>query len=229
MLDYYRALDERIARLLRFADEETAVLVVSDHGAKRIDGGICVNEWLRREGYLVLKEAPAEPTRFTPDMVDWARTAAWGEGGYYARISLNVAGREPEGTVAANDYDALREELKAGLEALGDDKGRPIGTVVHRPEDLYPEQRGIPPDLLVYFGDLFWRSIGQVGMGAVHVFENDTGPDDANHASEGLYLIAARGIEGGAGEERDLRDIAPTLLTLLGEPVPAEMDGRSLV
>jgi predicted AlkP superfamily phosphohydrolase/phosphomutase len=229
MLDYYRALDERIARLLRFADEDTAVLVVSDHGAKRIDGGICVNEWLRREDYLVLKEAPAEPTRFTPDMVDWARTAAWGEGGYYARISLNVAGREPEGTVAANDYDALREELKVGLEALGDDKGRPIGTVVHRPEDLYPEQRGIPPDLLVYFGDLFWRSIGQVGMGAVHVFENDTGPDDANHASEGLYLIAARGIESGAGEERDLRDIAPTLLTLLGEPVPAEMEGRSLV
>jgi predicted AlkP superfamily phosphohydrolase/phosphomutase len=229
MLDYYRALDERIARLLRFAGDDTAVLVVSDHGAKRIDGGICVNEWLRREGYLVLKEAPAEPTRFTPDMVDWARTAAWGEGGYYARISLNVAGREPEGTVAANDYDALREELKVGLEALGDDKGRPIGTVVHRPEDLYPEQRGIPPDLLVYFGDLFWRSIGQVGMGAVHVFENDTGPDDANHASEGLYLIAARGIESGAGEERDLRDIAPTLLTLLGEPVPAEMEGRSLV
>jgi predicted AlkP superfamily phosphohydrolase/phosphomutase len=229
MLDYYRALDERIARLLRFADDDTAVLVVSDHGAKRIDGGICVNEWLRREGYLALKEAPAEPTRFTPDMVDWARTAAWGEGGYYARISLNVAGREPEGTVAANDYDALREELKAGLEALGDDKGRPIGTVVHRPEDLYPEQRGIPPDLLVYFGDLFWRSIGQVGMGAVHVFENDTGPDDANHASEGLYLIAARGIESGAGEERDLRDIPPTLLTLLGEPVPTEMEGRSLV
>jgi predicted AlkP superfamily phosphohydrolase/phosphomutase len=229
MLDYYRALDERIARLLRFAGDDTAVLVVSDHGAKRIDGGICVNEWLRREDYLVLKEAPAEPTRFTPDMVDWARTAAWGEGGYYARISLNVAGREPEGTVAANDYDALREELKVGLEALGDDKGRPIGTVVHRPEDLYPEQRGIPPDLLVYFGDLFWRSIGQVGMGAVHVFQNDTGPDDANHASEGLYLIAARGIESGAGEERDLRDIAPTLLTLLGEPVPAEMEGRSLV
>jgi predicted AlkP superfamily phosphohydrolase/phosphomutase len=229
MLDYYRALDERIARLLRFAGDDTAVLVVSDHGAKRIDGGICVNEWLRREDYLVLKEAPAEPTRCTPDLVAWARTAAWGEGGYYARISLNVAGREPEGTVAANDYDALREELKVGLEALGDDKGRPIGTVVHRPEDLYPEQRGIPPDLLVYFGDLFWRSIGQVGMGAVHVFENDTGPDDANHASEGLYLIAARGIESGAGEERDLRDIAPTLLTLLGEPVPAEMEGRSLV
>ena len=55
MLDYYKRLDSKIARLLRFADDETAVLVVSDHGAKRMDGGICINEWLRREGYLVLQ------------------------------------------------------------------------------------------------------------------------------------------------------------------------------
>ena len=124
MLDYYRALDEKIGRLLRFADEDTAVLVVSDHGAKRIDGGICVNEWLRREGYLVLKEEPAEPTPLKPDMVDWAKTTAWGEGGYYCRLFLNVAGREPEGLVPADDYERVRDELKAKLEALGDEKGR---------------------------------------------------------------------------------------------------------
>lgn len=229
MLDYYRALDAKIARLLRFADAGTAVLVVSDHGAKRIDGGVCVNEWLRREGYLVLREEPAEPTRLTPDLVDWSRTTAWGEGGYYCRLNLNVAGREPEGTVAPEDYERVRDELKAGLEALGDDRGRPMGTIAHRPEELYAEATGIPPDLLVYFGDLFWRSVGLVGTGAVHVLENDTGPDDANHAPEGLYLLAAEGVEPGVGEERDLRDIAPTLLTLLGEPVPAEMEGRSLV
>jgi predicted AlkP superfamily phosphohydrolase/phosphomutase len=229
MLDYYRSLDEKIARLLRFADEDTAVLVVSDHGAKRIDGGIRVNEWLEQEGYLTFKQKPIEPTRFTPDLVDWSRTAAWGEGGYYARISLNVEGREPEGTVAPEDYDRLRDELKAKLEALGDETGHPIGTVVHRPEDLYAEREGIPPDLLVYFGDLYWRSIGQVGTGSVHAFENDTGPDDANHAPEGLYVIVAEGVQSGPGEERDLMDIAPTLLTLLGEPVPREMEGRSLV
>jgi predicted AlkP superfamily phosphohydrolase/phosphomutase len=229
MLDYYRALDGKIARLLRFADEETAVLVVSDHGAKRIDGGICVNEWLRREGYLVLAEEPDGPTRFTPDLVDWSRTRAWGEGGYYARVSLNVAGREPDGVVGEAEYDVLRAELKERLEALGDEAGRPIGTVVHRPEDLYPEAKGVPPDLLVYFGDLYWRSIGQVGTGSVHVFENDTGPDDANHALEGLYALAAPGVDAGRAEDRDIRDIAPTLLTLLGEPVPAGMEGRSLV
>jgi predicted AlkP superfamily phosphohydrolase/phosphomutase len=229
MLDYYRALDEKLARLLRFADEDTAVLVVSDHGAKRMDGGICVNEWLRREGYLVLREEPDAAVLLTPDLIDWPRTTAWGEGGYYSRVFLNVEGREPEGKVAPEDYERVRDELKEKLEALGDDEGRPIGTVAHRPEDLYDERNGIPPDLLVYFGDLYWRSVGQVGTGTVHVFENDTGPDDANHAHEGLYLLAAEGVPAGEGPERDLRDIAPTILELLGEPVPADMEGRSLL
>ena len=229
MLDYYRGVDEKLARLLRFADDDTAVLVVSDHGAKRIDGGICVNEWLRQEGYLVLKEEPTEPTRLTPEMVDWPRTTAWGEGGYYCRLFMNVAGREPEGLVPAERYEDVREELKRKLEALGDEHGRPIGTIAHRPEDLYDERKGVVPDLLVYFGELYWRSIGQVGTGSVHVFENDTGPDDANHAHEGLYVLAAEGVNGGRGPDRDLRDIAPTLLTLLGERVPTEMEGRSLV
>ena len=185
-----------------FADDDTAVLVVSDHGAKRMDGGICVNEWLRREGYLVLREEPSEPTRLTPDLIDWSRTVAWGEGGYYCRLFLNVDGREPEGVVSADDYERVRSELKERLEALGDDQGRPIGTVAHRPEDLYAEARGIAPDLLVYFGDLYWRSVGLVGTGTVHVFENDTGPDDANHAHEGLYMLVADGVPAGPGTQR---------------------------
>ena len=229
VLDYYKALDEKIGRLVRLAGEDAALLVVSDHGAKRMDGGICINEWLRREGYLVLSEEPDGPTRLVPEMVDWDRTTAWGEGGYYCRLFLNVAGREPRGLVAPADYEHVRAELKQKLEALGDDQGRPIETVAHLPEELYPERNGIVPDLLVYFGDLHWRSVGQVGTGSVHVFENDTGPDDANHAHEGLYMLAAEGIPVGRGPQRDLLDIAPTILELLGESIPAEMEGVSML
>jgi predicted AlkP superfamily phosphohydrolase/phosphomutase len=229
ILEYYRRLDGKLGALLRHADDETAVLLVSDHGAKRMDGGICVNEWLRREGYLALKEEPVGQTRLVPELVDWQRTVAWGEGGYYCRLFLNVAGREPQGVVSPADYERVRSELKSGLEALGDEQGRPIGTVAHRPEELYPVRNGIVPDLLVYFGDLHWRSIGLVGTEQVHVFENDTGPDDANHAFEGLYVLAAEGIRPGRSSERDLRDVAPTILDLLDEPVPTEMQGRSLL
>jgi predicted AlkP superfamily phosphohydrolase/phosphomutase len=82
-----------------------------------MDGGICVNGWLRREGFLVLKGTPDSPRTLTPDLVGWSRTTAWGEGGYYCRLFLNVAGREPHGTVASSDYDRVRDELKAKREA----------------------------------------------------------------------------------------------------------------
>jgi predicted AlkP superfamily phosphohydrolase/phosphomutase len=228
-LDYYRALDEKVGRLLRFADDETAVLVVSDHGAKRMEGAICVNEWLRREGYLTLKDEPAEPTALTADLVDWQRTAAWGEGGHYCRLFLNVAGREPQGVVSPTDYERVCQELKTKLEALGDERGRPLETLAHTPEDLYPEVNGVAPDLLVYFDDLHWRSNGRVGTDSLHVFENDTGPDDANHDHEGVYVLAANGVRARPGPERDLRDVAPTLLALLGEPIPPEMEGSPLL
>jgi predicted AlkP superfamily phosphohydrolase/phosphomutase len=227
VLDYYRGLDSSLGRLLRLADEATAVLVVSDHGVKRNDGGININEWLRREGYLALREEPTAPVPLVPTLVDWGRTTAWGEGGYYGRVLLNVAGREPEGTVAPSEYEPVREELRRKLEGLGDEEGRPIGTVVHRPEDLYEERNGVPPDLIAYFGNLGWRSFGEVGDGRVHRRESDG--NDANHAREGLYVLVANGVEPGPGAALDILDVAPTLLALLGERAPASMRGRSAV
>ncbi len=230
IFDYYCRLDAKLGRMLDLIDEDTVVIVVSDHGAKKMDGGIRVNEWLRREGYLTLRSEPERSTVLTHGMVDWSRTIAWGEGGYYCRLFLNVAGREPEGVVAPSDYVSVREELKSKLEALGDEKGRPIGTVAHRPEDLYPRgATNVVPDLIVYFGNLAWRSLGQVGGGGVHALENDTGPDDANHAHEGMYLVAGPSVEAGPGGERDIRDIAPTILTLMGHPTPPAMEGVSIV
>ena len=48
MRNYYRALDAELGETLACVDEDTTVMIVSDHGAKRMDGGICVNEWLRQ-------------------------------------------------------------------------------------------------------------------------------------------------------------------------------------
>ena len=48
--EYYRLLDEQIGSVLELLDDDTLVLVVSDHGAQRLDGGFAINEWLIREG-----------------------------------------------------------------------------------------------------------------------------------------------------------------------------------
>jgi predicted AlkP superfamily phosphohydrolase/phosphomutase len=218
---YYQYLDDEIGELLERFDDDTAVMVVSDHGARAMEGAICINEWLVQEGYLVLREPPAGPTAFRDAQVDWSRTRAWGEGGYYCRLCLNVRGREPAGVVAPEDYDALRTELAERLEALPGADGRPIGTRAHRPEDLWRERRGIPPDLVVYFGDLAWRSNGSLGHGRHWTLENDTGPDDANHDRHGLWITAGPGVPAEHRGDMSILDVAPTILRLSGLLQPA--------
>jgi len=230
ILDYHRHVDGLIARLLAFADEDTVVFIVSDHGAKRMDGGIRVNEWLRREGFLTLVGKPVEPRSLAEVGVDWQRTFAWGEGGYYSRIFLNVEGREPMGIVSPKDYDRLRDELAQRLCEIPDDEGKPIPTKVYKPEEVYPDVNGVAPDLIVHFGDLLWRAVGTVGgPDGVHTFENDTGPDDANHAQDGLIIMAGPGVEPGPLDGSHLLDVAPTVLDLLGYDVPEAMRGSSLL
>jgi predicted AlkP superfamily phosphohydrolase/phosphomutase len=215
--------------LLTHADDETVVLVVSDHGAKRLDGGIRINEWLLREGYLATLTPPNGTTSLDELGIDWSRTVAWGEGGYYSRIFLNVRGREPEGIVDPSEYERVRDELAERIAAIPDELGQPIETIVHKPEDVYPAAKGVPPDLIVHFGDLFWRAVGTVGGDeGIHTFENDTGPDDANHAQEGLLIAAGPGITPGEREGMHLLDVAPTVLDLLGLEIPANMRGQSL-
>jgi predicted AlkP superfamily phosphohydrolase/phosphomutase len=181
-----------------------------------------------REGYLVLEEQPTESIPIGKAKIDWSRTKVWADGGYYSRIFLNVRGREPQGLVEPGEVEALRSELIAKLEALGDEQGDSIGTRVHRPEDLYKQVNGVPPDLICYFGNLTWRAIGSLGDGRIHVRENDTGPDDANHAKMGIYLMAGPGMPETTPQNATLYDIAPTALTALGLPVPTDMRGRPL-
>ncbi len=207
--DYYRYVDQVIAELIGLFPTDTVVLVVSDHGAKKIDGGICLNEWLIREGYLALKAYPEKLTPIDKAEVDWDRTKAWGDGGYYGRLFLNVKGREPQGTIDPVDYEEIRQELIQKIEAIPAPDGSPLGSKVHRPEELYREVRGVPPDLIVYFGDFSWRSVGSVGFRSIYTFENDTGPDEANHDWHGIWILNGHGCR-----QANLGHISPGTLRI---------------
>lgn len=229
--DYYKLLDDQIGRLVELAGDDVAVLVVSDHGVKRMDGGICLNEWLWREGWLALKTPPQTGTLtpFDPANVDWSRTRAWGAGGYYGRVFLNVAGREPAGIIPADAYESTRDELAAALEAIPGPNGANLGTRVFRPHDVYAQVNNIAPDLMVYFGDLHWRSVGSLGHGAHYTLENDTGPDDANHAERGMFILnEPNGRGAGCADGHQLMDIAPTILARMGLRPPADFQGRPI-
>jgi predicted AlkP superfamily phosphohydrolase/phosphomutase len=226
--DYYVLLDAEIARLLEPLDNPN-LLIVSDHGAKRLEGGICVNDWLRREGWLVLKSEPAPGSPPARCDIDWSRTRAWGEGGYYARIFLNVRGREPQGIVAPADYDRLCAELSSGLKQIPDDRGQPLPTQAWMPRDLYRQVKGVPPDIIVIFGDLAWRAVGTMGYSSLYLYDNDTGPDEANHAQYGFFNWTGPTLSPSTSStDIDILDIAPTVLRQMGIPVPPSMLGKPL-
>jgi predicted AlkP superfamily phosphohydrolase/phosphomutase len=138
-----------------------------------------------------------------------------------------VRGREPQGIIDPDDYEAVRTELKEKLAAITDPNGVNIGSVAHKPQDLYREVKNVPPDLIVYFGNLTWRSVGSLGHGSIYTSENDTGPDDANHAQQGMFILYDPRQSMGSGKvDAHLMDVAPTILDIMGLPVPRDMEGK---
>src|SRR5262249_13761133 len=138
-----------------------------------------------------LKSYPREVTPFAKLDVDWGQTKVWSEGGYYARVFFNVKGREPQGVIEPAEYESFRNQIKAKFHATADPHGNSLGTLVFTPGEIYRKVLNVAPDLIVHFGALYWRSIGGVGYPAIHVLENDTGPDDCNHAQFGAFILAS--------------------------------------
>ena len=227
MKKFYKYLDFEIGEILKLLDEDTIIMIVSDHGAKPMKGCISVNMALEKMGLLKFKTKPKPGTRIQDADIDWQKTYAWGWGGYEARIFFNVKDRESDGIVKKEDYDNLREKVAEKLKDIRDNEGNFMDTKIFKPEDLYTPLNGDPPDLLVYFDDLNWRSAGTVGYDSMYLNENDTGPDDAVHDYHGIFIIfdPKKKIGKDLGT-KNILDIAPTSLKILGIEIPEDMEGN---
>ncbi len=225
--DYYTMLDGEIGKLLDLVGDEVRILVASDHGSQAMQGCFCINDWLAQQGFLAFKgKRPAPGTPIEKAEIDWSRTRAWGAGGYYARIFYNVKGREPQGVLAPQEVPAFEAELSKALSTVRKPDGSAMGVDVKVPRNVYREVNGDPPDLMVYFARAAWRSAGTVGYDSLYLSENDTGPDDSVHSFDGVYALSGAGR--GPGAEQRILDIAPSLLSVLGVPVPKEMQGTPI-
>jgi predicted AlkP superfamily phosphohydrolase/phosphomutase len=225
--DYYRHIDTFIGDVERLAPEGTIFYIVSDHGAKRMEGMFVINEWLMDNGYLVLKNTPERPTTIEKCDIDWSKTKAWAWGGFYSRLFVNVEGREPEGIVKPEEVDGLLEELRSKLMAVKGPDGQELEHKVYRSHELYDVVNGDVPDLLIFWGDLYWKVAGTLGYGKWYIEHDDKGLDFGVHDWNGVFVKYDPSATGqGKRDDLNILDVTPTILKDFGMEPPSDLRGK---
>lgn len=158
--------------------------------------------------------------------VDWSKTRAYSHADI-GHLSLNLAGREPQGIVTEEESGALVDELIGRLEAVvNPSTGEPLLGEVFRREEVYRGERlGEAPDIVFLPRDLRTIACGASGFYSNAMFTRSV--PRASHRMEGIVVALGEPfrpryeIEGAS-----LLDLGPNLLYLLGCPIPTDMDGR---
>ncbi len=161
--------------------------------------------------------------------IDWTKTLAYAQGNF-GQIFLNQKGRRDGGCVDPADVPSVRRDLIAGLLEIKDpESGQPLVERVHEAEELYEGPYAAQaPDLTVVLKDWRYRTIGLHDFTTNKVVSRAFGPT-GDHRMEGILIATGPAFRAGASpSDASLLDIAPTVLHLMGVPVPGDMDGRVL-
>lgn len=147
--EVYKSIDEALGRTMQAVDDNTTLIVMSDHGFAPFYWGVNLNTWLAHKGYVALKDPNKQEDLGYFSNVDWKRTRAYALGlnGLY----VNLKGREKDGIVDPADYDALIDELNRDLLDFVDEKtGQKVVTravLTHR--EFHGPHLDVGPDIIV--------------------------------------------------------------------------------
>ncbi|MDZ4383951.1 MAG: alkaline phosphatase family protein, partial [Nitrospirota bacterium] len=247
----YQRLDVHIGSIVHAAGD-AVILIVSDHGF--ISGAkyhFNLNAWLRQSGCLFLDGDPEQDwfpaiksgffSRFLSGSlpqaggdsgVAWGRTSAWGIP-YLSRtggIKINVKSEMEQGFIQrGNGYNKLVRKIKSGLQSIKDNKGQPIVEKVYSRDELYRgEFASNAPDILFTLYPQYDIPLN---------FQADVSSKEmispiqnifltGNHEREGIIVISGGpAVAGKVLPAAGIESVAPTVLYLLGLPVPEDMDG----
>lgn len=165
------------------------------------------------------------------DDVDWSRTTAYSLGNV-GQVFLNVVGREPQGCVQPGaDYEAVRTSIIDRLQKLQDPQtGELVVETIYRREEVYSgEQLERAPDILFIPRRLEYFGFGEYEFGSNKVIEAMQRGISGTHRLTGVFLAYGAAVKPGVVVDgASLVDLAPTMLHVMGESVPAHMDGRVL-
>ncbi|HLE05084.1 MAG TPA: alkaline phosphatase family protein [Anaerolineales bacterium] len=275
--DVYSHIDSALGPWLDSLDEDTTVIVLSDHGAGPLRKFLYLNNWLAHNGYICFRGslltrlkrlsfrlgltptrafevaarlgmglADRATNRIKRQMtrtarttlmqraflswtdVDWSRTRAYALGGNFTGIYVNLKGREPQGCVSSGEeYEALCSEIAARLRDWRDpDTGEAIVQATQRGEASYQGPfSDRAPDIVFTTLDEAYVGFGGHEFASTALMEPSP-MFNGHHRVEGMISLSGRGVRPGRLEPSRIVDVAPTILHLLGYPIPSDMDGR---
>jgi predicted AlkP superfamily phosphohydrolase/phosphomutase len=163
--------------------------------------------------------------------IDWATTKAYSLGNV-GQIYINVAGREPQGCVQPGaEYDAVCQEIITRLRQLRDPRsGEPVVEHIYRREEIYSgDYLEQAPDIVFIPTRMEYFGFGEYEFGSHKIIEPLQRGISGTHRMNGIFMAYGANIRPlGELSGAQITDLAPTILHLMGEPVPSHMDGRVL-
>jgi predicted AlkP superfamily phosphohydrolase/phosphomutase len=247
----YRQLDENIGRILEAVDlDETLVITVSDHGFTHNDWNPYLKHFLAKAGLLsyTLDSDTGEMK------VDWSRTKCHPLEPSHAHIFINLKGRDPQGIVDPEDYRKVQEQIKQALMQIRDPiTGDPAMAAVLTKEEASTvnvfEGKGFDRvgDVLFAFkpgylaNTFIYPAAVKYKDGTERIIPNpeECEPSELGRHFSGAHVtlpgiremecaVVFSGVDLPRFERKlpmDIVDIAPTVATLMGIPVPKDAEG----
>ena len=227
----YEEMDKLLGRILPAADDDTLLLVCSDHGFAPFSHQFHLNSWLREQGYLVIKDEATSKEKASVLDIDWSKTAAYGIG--FNGLYINRLGREGQGILGDDEAGRLAERIAGELEAIRDpDTGeRPVHRAYRKEEVYSGEFSREMPELLVGYTPGY-RSSSDSVMGETSGEILNLNPwawaGDHSMARDLVpgCLFSSHAIN---AEHPSIMDLPTTILEFFGIAKPFGLRGRVLL
>jgi predicted AlkP superfamily phosphohydrolase/phosphomutase len=161
--------------------------------------------------------------------VDWSQTKAFAVGSF-GQIYINLAGRRRQGIVQPEEYEEVREEIiEKALEICDPYSGEPVVERAYRREELYfGDYLERMPDIILVPRRYEYMAFGHADFGSHRLVEPIFGLS-GHHRPQGIIILWGEKVKRGETiEGARIIDLAPTILYLMGLPIPVDMDGRAL-
>ncbi len=217
--DWYEKMDVVLGNVMRQVNKDDDTLIVlSDHGFGPFTRAQHINSWLRRNGFLELKDKEALRGQELLSDVDWSQTKAYAVG--FGGIYINQKGREKEGIVPQEEGDSLKQTIAQKLEKWVDENnGMPVVSHVYFKENIFHGHQSFDaPDIYVGVKEGN-RASWQTAMGAAPegLIEDNLKKWSGDHLIDpelvpGIFFINKKLRK----DKISIYDLAPTLLKEVG-------------